>query len=68
MFIDFTASYDTVLHRGLTCKSAPDLDGGGPGAQVRWEAPCADIQSLGRGWPMKSLLFKRIINISDVIL
>ena len=25
--------------------TAPDLDGGGPGAQARWEAPCADIQS-----------------------
>jgi len=29
--------------------SVPDLDGGGPGAQVWWEAPCADTESLGRG-------------------
>ena len=28
---------------------APDLDGGGPGAQAWWEAPCADTESLGRG-------------------
>jgi len=27
---------------------APDLGGGGPGAQARWEAPCADIKRLGR--------------------
>jgi len=28
--------------------SAPDLDGGGPGAQAWWEAPCADTKYLGR--------------------
>jgi len=33
---------------------APDLSGGGSGAPAPWEAPCADIESLGRGWPMKS--------------
>ena len=27
----------------------PDLDGGGPGAQAWWEAPCAGTESLGRG-------------------
>jgi len=32
----------------LSC-TAPDLDGGEPGAQVWWEAPCADTESLGRG-------------------
>ena len=30
-------------------KSAPDLDGGGPGAQAWWEAPCADTKCLGKG-------------------
>jgi len=29
--------------------AAPDLDGGEPGAQAWWEAPCADIKCLGRG-------------------
>jgi len=29
--------------------AVPDLDGGGPGAQAWWEAPCADTESLGRG-------------------
>jgi len=28
---------------------APDLDGGEPGAQAWWEAPCADTKCLGRG-------------------
>jgi len=26
----------------LQIASAPDLNGGGPGAQTWWEAPCAD--------------------------
>jgi len=42
---------------------APNFDGGGPGAQAWWEAPCADIKCLGRGWSIKSLVFPRIINI-----
>jgi len=50
------------------CDPAPDLDGGGAGAQPWWEAPCVDIKSLGRGWPIKSLVFLRIINVYDVIL
>jgi len=29
--------------------TAPDLDGGGPGAQTWWKAPYADKKSLGRG-------------------
>jgi len=29
--------------------SAPDLDGGGSGAQAWWEAPCVDTKCLGRG-------------------
>jgi len=47
--------------------AAPDSDGG---AQVWWEAPCADTESLGRVWSMKSLVFPRIINVYhyDVIL
>ena len=57
----------------MTCRpmeqaTVPDLDVGRPGAQAWWEAPCADIESSGRGWRMKSLLFPRIINIYDVIL
>ena len=48
--------------------SAPDLDGGGPGAQAWWEAPCANIESLSMGWPMKSLVFPHIIDIYDIIL
>jgi len=28
----------------------------------------SDKESLGRGWPMKSLVFPQIINIYDVIL
>jgi len=27
------------IHKKLT---APDLDGGGPGAQALWESPCAE--------------------------
>jgi len=49
-------------------KSAPDLNGGGGGTQAWWEAPYADIKSLGRAWPIKSLVFPRVINIYDVIL
>jgi len=40
----------------------------GAGAQTWWEAPCADIESLGMGWPMKTLVFPRIINIYDAVL
>jgi len=29
--------------------ATPDLDGGGSGAQVWWEAPCAETKYLGRG-------------------
>jgi len=49
-------------------KSAPDLDGGGAGAQALWEAPCADTECLVKGWSMKSLVFPRIINIYDATL
>ena len=45
--------------------SAPDLDGGGHGAQTWWEVPC---ECSGRGWLMKSLVFSHIINIYNVIL
>ena len=38
----------------------------GPGAQAWWDAPCADIKSLGRGWPMKPPVFPPIINVYDV--
>jgi len=34
---------------GSSFASAPDLDGGEPGAQAWWEAPCADTKCLGRG-------------------
>jgi len=27
----------------------------------------SDIESLGRGWPMKSLVFPQIINIYEII-
>jgi len=49
-----------VLERIQMCNqldTAPDFDGGGPGAQAWWEAPCADTESLGRGWSMKSVVF-----------
>ena len=49
-------------------ESAPDLDGGVPGAQAWWEALCADTKCLGRGWSMQSIVFPHIINIYDVIL
>jgi len=47
-----------VRHRSLvgdesetaSREPAPDLDGGGPGGQEWWEAPCADTKCLGRGW------------------
>ena len=29
--------------------SAPDLDGGGPGAKAWWEAQCVDTKFLDRG-------------------
>ena len=48
--------------------AAPDLDGGGPGAQAWWEAPCEDTKRFGGVWSMKSLVFSHIINIYDVIL
>jgi len=57
----------TSILQGQVC-AAQDLDGGGPGAQAWWEAPCADTKCLGRGWSIKSLVFPRIINICDVIL
>jgi len=42
---------------------------GGPGPGVVEGPMCrSDIESLGRGWPMKSLVFPLIINIYDVIL
>ena len=47
-------------------QAAPDLDGGRPGAQAWWEAPCADTESLGREGSMKSLVFPWIVNIYDV--
>jgi len=50
--------------------AAPDLDGGGirgPGV-VGGPMFGSDIESLGRGWLMKSLMFPRIINIYDAIL
>jgi len=36
---------------------APDLDGGGDGAQTWWEAPCADSKCLGRGWSLNHYYF-----------
>jgi len=38
-----------VLNLHKHAEPAPDLDGGGPGAQGWWEAPCADTESLGSG-------------------
>jgi len=35
---------------------ASDLDGGGPGSQGWWDAPCADAKRIGREWSMKSLV------------
>jgi len=55
-----------VLNLHKHAEPAPDLDGGGPGAQGWWEAPCADTESLGSGWSMNSLVFRWIVNIYDV--
>jgi len=46
--------------------AAPDVGCGGPVAQAWWEAPCADTESLGMGWSMKSLVFPWIVNIYDI--
>ena len=48
---------------------APDLNVGGPGPRHGGGPICwSDIESFGRGSPMKPLVFPRIINICDVIL
>jgi len=47
-----------AIRRSKLCSlEALDLDGGEPGAQAWWEAPCVDTESLGRGWSMKIHLY-----------
>ena len=59
-----------TLQKVTCCRvPAPDLDGGGPGAEKWWEAPCADTEYLSRGWSMKSLVFpsSEVTSISMLI-
>jgi len=50
LWILYGISFQTFFKKvGASAMAAPDLDGGGLGAQAWWEAPCADTESLVRG-------------------
>jgi len=49
-------------------KAAPDLDGGGARGPGVVGGPMCGYSIFRKGWPMKSLVFPRIINIYDVML
>jgi len=65
---DIASSAIFQVHKECFAPPAPDLDGGGAwGPGVVGGPMCgSDIGSSGKGWPMKSLVFPRIINICDV--
>jgi len=48
LFHSFTIFYKFIF-KMFYAHSAPNSDGGGPGAQAWWMAPCANTESLGRG-------------------
>jgi len=58
-----TAVFELVYHATEIGNVSAGFRWWGPGAQAWWEAPCADTESLGRWWSMKSLVFPRIVYI-----
>jgi len=67
-FVTGEPAFWNSLPRALD-NSAPDLGGGGPGPRRGGRSMReSDIETLGKGWPMKSLVFPRIIYIYDVTL
>ena len=41
-YLDVGHGWNKFGNHWVRAMAAPDLDGGGPGAQAWWEAPCVD--------------------------